>query len=326
MRILIVKMSSMGDVVHAQPVAVDIRRHCPGATIDWVVEAPFAFIPAMNPAVDQVLPISWRKWRRRLRDAEVRRAVAEFGRRLRARRYDWIIDCQGLLKSAAVVRLARGERRAGLGWSYAREPFASLAYDLRARVPRDLHVVRRNREIAAQALGYRVDEPADFGLAAPPLTTDWMPRRAYAVLVTGASRPEKLWPDAHWVAIGRQLIARGLSLVWLWGSAEEGQRARSLAQAAGSESDSAIPPFLSVADAASVLAGARLVVGLDTGFTHLAGALARPTIAIFCDFDATQCAVSGASFCESHGGVRQVPTLAAISAAVERAFVQPQPV
>ena len=335
MKVLVVKMSSMGDIVHAQPVVSDLLAHAPHARIDWVAEAPFAGIPAMNPGVASVFPIAWRRWRRTLREPATRAALRVFRDRLQATRYDWIVDCQGLLKSAVVSRLARGEHRAGPSWSSAREPLASLAYDRRARVPWSLHVVARNRAIAAQALGYRIDGPARFGLRVPALVAGWLPAGPpTAVLIPGASRPEKLWPEAHWVAVGRQLAGHGLRLAWLWGSPEERARVQRLAAACGVVLDasgagvdvsnegasptSVIPPFVSVADAASLVAGARLVVGLDTGFTHLAGALGRSTVGIFCDFDATQCAVSGDGPCESFGGVGVVPPVAEVAAAIER--------
>jgi heptosyltransferase I len=360
LNLLVVKMSSMGDVVHAQPLASDLRRHLPGARIDWVCESAFAAIPAMNPAVSGVIPIAWRKWRRNLGDPSVRAAIGEFLRRLRAARYDWVIDCQGLVKSALVARIARAARRAGPGWGSAREPIASLAYGLRVDVPWDRHVVLRNRMVGAAALGYRVDEPARFGLDAPAFAPGWLHDLAVpggaalqrAVLITGASRPQKLWPDDRWIDVARHLRRdRGLRLVWFWGSEAELKRARRLAAACGtvadravagtgerSESapelpddvrpergdsttgvDSLIPPFLTVAEAAGLLAGSDLVVGLDTGFTHLAGALGRPTIGIFCDFDAVQCAVSGDAFCASFGGIGQVPTTAEIRFAIEQA-------
>ena len=96
-RILIVKMSSMGDVVHAQPLATDLKAHCPDAQIDWVVESAFSALPALNPAVHEVIPISWRRWRKSLGKADTRKALGDFLRTLQARRYDWI------LRLAAIV-------------------------------------------------------------------------------------------------------------------------------------------------------------------------------------------------------------------------------
>ena len=334
----------MGDIVHAQPVVSDILARAPGAAVDWVAEAAFAAIPAMNPGVARVIPIAWRKWRRSLAAADTRAALRDFVERLRETRYDWIVDCQGLLKSAAVARLGRGTHRLGPAWSSAREPLASLAYDRRAEVPWTQHVVRRNRAIAAAIFGGEVTGSARFGLHVPVSAAPWLgAERPVAVLIPGASRAEKLWPEPHWVEIGRDLAARGLRLVWLWGSAAERDRVSRLAAACGAVHDasgapgaqadarpggapgdadhgvtSVVPPFLTVADAAGLLARAGIVVGLDTGFTHLAGALGRPTIGIFCDFDATQCAVSGDGPCESFGGVGVTPAVAEVAAAIAR--------
>ena len=343
-KVLVVKMSSMGDIVHAQPLVTDILKHFPNAKIDWVCESAFAAIPAMHPGVADVIPIALRRWRRNLSDPDTRRAFRAFVERLRRVQYDWVIDCQGLIKSAVVSRLARASHRAGLSWASSRDAVASLAYDRKALVAKSLHVVTRNRAVAAAALGYSVAEPARFGLQSPALPADWRStQRACAVLIPGASRDEKLWPEAHWQAVAKSLIGQGLQVCWLWGSASERERVLRLAHACGSVQDvsaqdpaqaaaqaadplanSLVPPFLSVAQAAALIADARVVVGLDTGFTHLAGALGRPTVGIFCDFDATQCAVSGDAPCESLGGVGQIPALDAVEAAVKRLLASAQ--
>lgn len=318
MRFLIVKMSSMGDVVHAQPLASDLKRAFPLARIDWVVERPFAAICALNPAIDRVLPIAWRRWRRRLGDPLVRADMRAFRDALRETVYDEVFDCQGLIKSALVVRLSRARRRNGPDWRSAREPLASLAYDRRVAIPRDWHVIRRNRAVGALSMGYPMD-PADIApLAASPPDPqrhDWWPSQPTVVLITGASREPKLWPEPHWQAVAAHLQSHGLRIVWLWGSEAERERAQRLAASAPG---SIVPPFLSVADAASVLGAARGVIGLDTGFTHLAAALGVATVGIFCDFDAVQCAVTGPAPCESLGGIGQVPAVAQVIASADR--------
>lgn len=326
MRILVVKMSSLGDVVHAQPLATDLRRVFPDARIDWVVENAFAPICRLNEAIDGIIPIAWRRWRRKPWAKSNRGEMAGFYRTLTRERYDLALDCQGLIKSAAVMRMARAQVRAGPAWAYAREPVASAAYDRKAVIPRDWHVVRRNRAVGAAGGGYEITWAADFGLQAPAIDSKaatWLPDRRYALLVTGASRPEKLWPEAHWVLTAKRLQQAGLGLVWFWGTEAERTRAERLSQlSARAAGDAAmpgvVPPFLAVGDAAGVVARAEVVVGLDTGFTHLGGALGRPTIAIFCDFDAVQCAVTGASFCASFGGIGQVPAPAEIIDAIDR--------
>jgi len=327
-RILIVKMSSMGDVVHAQPLATDMRRVFADARIEWVVEKSFAPICQLNPAVDDVIPIGWRRWRKRLWASDVRSEMSAFYQDLSRASYDLVLDCQGLIKSAvvtAIAPLAPGGVRAGPAWAFAREPAASLAYNRKAVVPRDWHVVRRNRAVGAAGGDYAIDRPPQFGLEVPALEADeaaWLPRQAYALLVPGASRDDKLWPEAHWVQTAQRLQQAGLALVWFWGTEAECIRAerfsRLSVQAAGAAATPAVvPPFLTIHDAARVIAGADIVVGLDTGFTHLAGALGRPTLGIFCDFDAVQCAVTGDGFCASFGGVGQVPRAAEVVAAID---------
>ncbi len=323
MRILIVKMSSMGDVVHAQPLATDLRAAFPDARIEWVVEKAFAPICHLNPAVDGVITLSWRRWRRNLLSRDVREEMLAFHESLTRERFDLVLDCQGLIKSAVVSRMAPAGLRVGPAWPFAREPLASLAYGRKAIVPRHWHVVRRNRAVGAAAAGYSIDSPARFGLQAAALTAAWLPTQGYALLVSGASRDDKLWPESHWVQTANRLQQAGLALVWFWGSDKERARAQRLADTArqaagGAATPAVVPPFLTVKDAARVIAGADVVVGLDTGFTHLAGALGRPTIAIFCDFDSVQCAVTGDGYCASFGGVGQIPDSAEVIGAIDR--------
>lgn len=345
MRVLIVKMSSMGDVVHAQPVVADLHANIPDVAIDWVCEQPFVPIPSMNPGVNRVIPIALRAWRKNLGDDSVRAAISDFLSGLRQTRYDWVIDCQGLIKSAAVALASRHDHLAGPSWTSAREPMASLVYGHRTLAPWSMPVVARNRAIAAGALGYAIapDTRANFGLVAPVYRPAGLaPGRRYAVLAPGASRPGKLWADANWLEVARDLSAHGLALVWLWGGAAEYTRVAALAGQCGSvhdavspgalsgsglcahgatsapptEAESIIPPFLSVADAAGLLALAEVVVGVDTGFTHLAAALGRPTVGIYCDSDSVQLAVRGDGPCASFGGVGQPPAAGTVRHAI----------
>ncbi len=280
-RVLIIKTSSMGDVVHALPAATDIARAHPGAVIDWLAEAPFAAIPALHRDVRRVFPLGWRKWRKRLHEAATWRAIAALRGQLRAERYDCVIDLQGLVKSALWAAQAHGPR-AGYAWQSAREPLASVFYGHRADVPGvgELHAVERCRRLAASALGHPMPAtPPDFGLRAPE--AQWRAPPGHAAFIPCASRPEKLWPEAHWRRLVADAEARGLTPVLLWGGAAEQALAGRIAAGSGA----VVPPFLSVGDTAAVLAGARVVAGLDTGFTHLAAAFGRPTVGIYCDYD-----------------------------------------
>ena len=311
MKVLIVKTSSMGDVVHALPALTDLRAQVPGVVVDWLVEKPFAAIPSLHPGVRRVLPLAWRKWRRQLLQRETWRAIGALRRELRAERYDAVLDLQGLLKSALWGLQADGPL-----WGYdrhsAREPLAALLYDRSASVPRHLQAVERNRRLAAAHFGYALpDSPPDFGLQ--PVVSGWPAPTPHAVLMPNASRDEKLWPEAHWMAVGRRLREAGLTPVVLWGGEREQQRAQRIA--AGCEG--VVPPFLSVQDAAGVLAQARCIVGLDTGFTHLGAAFGRPTVGIYCDHDPGLAGITGPGPVASIGGKGQVPALDAVMRLVE---------
>lgn len=306
MKILIVKTSSMGDVVHTMPAVSDIAADRPELIIDWLVEAPFAALPAMHPAVRTVIPIAWRKWRKRLFAADTRTAIAAARSQLKAERYDLIIDFQGLLKSAMWAIQANGVL-AGYDGPSARESLAARFYARRAPVATGLHAVERSRQLAAAHLHYTVTGKPRFGLRAP--APGWIPQAShYAVIITGASRPEKWWPETSWIAIAALLETRGFSLVWMWGSAEEGERARRLCAASGGE----VPPFLTVKEASAVLAGAALCVGLDTGFTHIAAAFGVSTVGIYCDHEPGLVGIMGDGYVASVGGRGQVPDVAAV--------------
>lgn len=308
-RLLVVKTSSMGDVVHAAPVVADIRRHVAGVEIDWLVESPFAAIPQMHPGVRRVLPMAWRKWRGRLWDRATWQAMGALRDELRGGEYDLVLDLQGLLKSALWARQAHARVLAGYDRASIREPAAALLYDRKAAVSRELHAVQRCRLLAAAHLGYAAPAtPPEFGLQPP--APGWRPRGDYAVLIPNASRPEKLWPERNWVAVGRRLRERGWTPIVLWGRPDEQTLAERIA--AGCEGD--VPPFLRVGEMAAVLAGAREVVGLDTGFTHLAAALGRPTVGIYCDHEPGLAGITGPGRVASIGGKGQVPSKADVLA------------
>ena len=315
MRLLVVKTSSMGDVVHAMPVVGDILRAQPQAQIDWLAEAPFAAIAQMHPGIRQVWPMAWRKWRRQLFERDTWRAMGRLRSSLRAAHYDLVIDLQGLIKSALWARQA-GAPVAGYDRRSIREPLAARAYQRTAAVARDLHAVQRCRLLAAAHLGYQLPPGGpDFGLRAPG--GGWAPRGdhgRYAVLIPNASRPEKLWPERHWVAVGRRLLERGWTPLVLWGRDDE----QTLAERIAASCDGDVPPFLSVGAMAGVLAGAQHVVGLDTGFTHLAAALGRPTLGIYCDHEPGLAGITGPGRVASIGGRGRVPSRNDVLALLEQ--------
>ncbi|MDR2000928.1 MAG: lipopolysaccharide heptosyltransferase I [Zoogloeaceae bacterium] len=282
MRILLVKTSSLGDVVHNLPVATDIMRRFAGAEIDWAVEESFAELPRLHPAIRRVIPVALRRWRKSLWSPATWREIGDFKRAIKADAYDAVIDTQGLLKSALIAREARGPR-IGHDRGSAREPVAARFYDRQFAVPRALHAVQRNRLLAAEALGYVPSAEIDYGISARPLTADWLPQGDYAVLLTATSRAEKEWPEADWQTLGKALTAAGLHCVLPSGSARERERATRLAAGLGDCGIAA--PALNLTELAGLLAGARVVIGVDTGLIHLAAALGRPAIALYCGSD-----------------------------------------
>jgi heptosyltransferase-1 len=315
-RFLIVKTSSMGDVVHAAPLAADLARRFPGAAIDWLVEESFAAIPRMHADVDRVITVAVRRWRRAPFAATTWKEVRAAKEQLRAHRYGAILDCQGLLKSAWLARWASGPRW-GFDRASAREPLAALLYTHVVAVPRGQHAIGRNRALGRAACGTDVTAPVSFGLQAPPVAgAEWTEAtsRPYAVLLTNASRASKRWPDDRWRAVAAHLHARGLRPLLFAGSAAEEQDTR--ARAAGM-ADAWVAPRAGLDTVAAVLARAGVVVGLDTGLSHLAAALGAPTVGIFCDYDPRLVGITGAAPCASLGGVDAAPTAEAVAAAVD---------
>lgn len=304
MRILLIKTSSLGDVVHNLPVATDLARHFPNAAIDWVVEEGFAELPRLHPAVRHVIPVAVRRWRRSLYSPATWREIGAFRRAIRNETYDAVVDTQGLLKSALITALATGER-IGHDAHCAREPVAARFYDRRIYVSRSQHAVERNRQLAATALGYRLSPEIDYGIQAPPMAAAWLPKGEYAVLLTATSRADKEWPEEDWQALGMALIATGLRCVLPGGSAAERQRAGRLATSLGR---AVAAPAMNLTDLAALLAGATLVVGVDTGLVHLAAALGRPTLALYCGSDPTLTGVLAGANAVNLGGPGTAPT------------------
>ena len=299
-RILFVKTSSLGDVVHNCPAVSDVARAIPGAEIDWVVEESFAGVAAMHAAVRRVIPVAVRRWRRGAWRPAVWREIGAFRRALAAERYDAVIDTQSLLKSALVARCAQGPRH-GLDRASAREALAARFYEVRHAVPRELHAVERNRRLAAEALGY-VPGALDYGLRATGVAPA---ARPYAVLLTMTSRDDKLWPEERWIELGRTLAhAQRLSAVLPWGSDAERRRAERIAQALP---EARVPPRLPLDELARLFAGARAVAGVDTGLSHLAAALGTPTVGIYCGSEPALTGLYGARRAANVGANGRAP-------------------
>lgn len=283
-RFLLMKTSSLGDVLHNLAVVSDLQRVFPGAIVDWCVEAPFAEIPAWHHGVRHIIPVSIRRWRKHLFKRETWAEISLALGALRSEHYDAIIDTQGLVRSVLLGRLAHGPVY-GQNWREAREALSGLLLNHQLAVPYALHAVERYRTIAATALGYADQLPAlplDFGL-----NTRYPLQPGNEVfLFTNTSRDKKLWPEDHWISVGRALRDAGLVPVFTAGNDIEAARSQRIA--AGIAEGSALGEVLfrpTLTQLTERIAKARLCLGVDTGFTHIACALTVPTIAIFTDTD-----------------------------------------
>ncbi len=288
MQILLVKTSALGDVVHNLPAVTDIARHVPGAVVDWAVEPSLADLPALHPAVRAVIPVPVRNWRRRFLLPDTWGEVRATRQRFHATGYDVVIDTQGLIKSAVVASIAPG-LRAGLDWRSAREPLRPF-YDRTYSVAWGQHAVERNRALCAMVLGYKLDTPAAYGIVAPTRDacggsawSEALREGSYAVLLHATSAKAKLWPEQHWISLAAHLTERGLACVLPWGNDAERIRTERLAKAMRR---AVIPPRMTLRCAAWLLGHAVVVVGVDTGLTHLAAALGTATIGIYVSTDA----------------------------------------
>ncbi|MES2076312.1 MAG: lipopolysaccharide heptosyltransferase I [Pseudomonadota bacterium] len=287
LNILLVRVSSLGDVLHNLPMVADIARHCPDANIDWVVEEGFVSLVRQNGRVRNIIPFALRRWRKSLGKPETRAEMKAFWRRLREQQYDYVFDTQGLLKTGAIMGMARvvkGGRKVGLANGSEGSGYEGVSRVFHSEsVPTDprTHAVARGRLVAGAALGYSVDTPADFGLPALDAGAprpDWMPAVPYAVYFHGTARDAKKWPAQSWIELGRQLAPMPILLPW--GSAKEKAEAEQLA--AGLP-NARLLPKLSMADAVLLARHAALAVGVDTGLTHIAAAFTVPTVEIYVD-------------------------------------------
>ena len=274
--VLVVRPSSLGDIVYALAIVSDIRRERPELAIDWVAEPGFVPLIALCPDVRRVIPFGLRGWRRAPLAATTWRAFRTFRDDLRRSHYAAILDLQEQVKGAVIARMARGIRH-GFDRASIREPLATLGHDIHHRVPRELHFLERCRRLAGAALGYATDTPPRWNLPAPDAASG-IPDRPYAVILHATSRDDKRWPEAHWRSVLDACERAGLATVLPWGSAAEEAQSRRLA---GKVASAVVPAWLSLPDAAALLERAVLAIGVDTGFTHLAAALGTPTIAIF---------------------------------------------
>ena len=308
--VLFIKTSSLGDVIHHMPAVTEARMRWPATRFGWVVEEAFAPLARLHPAVDHVIPVTMRRWRDNGFMPPVWPEIGQFRRALRARRYDAVIDTQGLLKSAVLARMARGPRY-GYDTASIKEPAASWLYDVGHPVEWSQHAIARNRALTAISLGYEPDGPVNYGLdrarIARPVS------QPYGVLLHATARAEKQWPEESWRALASAL-GNTIDLVIPFGSDAERERAQRIASASPR---ARVPERQPLDDVARMIAGASFVAGVDTGLLHLAAAFGVPLVAIFVGSEPGLTGPLGTGPIKVLGAKGVVPSLDEVAAAVE---------
>jgi heptosyltransferase-1 len=303
--ILVVRPSSLGDIVHTLALVSDVEAHAPGTAIDWVAEEAFVPLVGLDPRVRSVIPVAFRRWRSSPLAPATRHEFAEFRKALRAESYDAILDLQEQVKGALIARLAKG-RRHGFDRRNVREPLATLLDDVHHPIDRNQHFIDKARAMAAAALGYAVTGSARWHFA-PPVSAPAMPAGPYAIALHATSRDDKLWPEDRWRGLLAHFAQAGFAVLLPWGSEAERVRSERLARDAP---NAVVPPRLTLPELAALARSAEIVVGVDTGLTHLAAALQTPTVALFTVTDA---ALAGVARAGPHaidvGGNGSVPSL-----------------
>lgn len=313
-RVLIVKVTSLGDIVQALPVVADIKRAFPGVQVDWAADEAFAELVQWSESVDRVLCAPLRRFKKARRWDDLKAIWASIAQ-LRAYRYDFIIDIHGVYKSAIIAFLARSSRRIGYQSQDLGERGAAFAYTGRFGPRPQGNAWHGMRISAGEALGYRVEGPPLYNLRLPePVRSPFEPGSApVAAFFHATSKDDKKWPLTHWVAVGRELAERGFCVVLPWGSAGERAEAE---QIAGQVPNSTVLPTMSVTEIAQMIDACSLVVGTDTGFVHLAHALQKRTVMIFVATSPSHCGVQSPYRSISVGDGQSVPPVSATLAAI----------
>ena len=298
-KILLVKLSSLGDVLHNLPIVWDLRARLPDAQIDWVVEEGYVHLlePLLSRdsfrGIDRIIPFALRRWKKNLFSLATWKEFFAIRQTLQSTTYDVLIETQGLLKSAIVCSLTKkrsGAVVAGLANATefsGYEPLARSFYNQAVQVPTQCHAVDRSRWVMCSALDWSLIERGDAPQFYPPSFVEAIPRSSaeglkapYVFCFHSTAREAKRWSNENWIILGKELSERGYQLVFPWGSVSE----KAISQLLASQIPGAlVPPAFSIDKAFAVIAGASLTVGVDTGLTHLSAVLDKPTVEIYCD-------------------------------------------
>lgn len=278
-RVLLIKLSSMGDVIHTLPALTDAASAIPNIQFDWVVEKAFAQIPTWHKHVQNIIPVALRQWRGELISAFKNKQPQTFFNALRKTQYDYVIDAQGLIKSALITRLAHG-LRVGFAKNVARESLASYFYQQQYYVDRNQHALTRTRELFAKVLGYQCPTTiANYQIDPQRLTPTTLPiTENYLVFLHGTTWSSKYWPESYWHTLIANLASSGKQILLPWGNDNEHHRALRFAK---KYSHAHVLPKLNLAELATVIIKANAVVAVDTGLGHLSAALNVPTISLY---------------------------------------------
>jgi len=342
--ILLVKLSSLGDVLHNLPIVWDLRQRLPNAQIDWIVEE--AYVPLLAPlqttenfrGIDRIIPIALRRWRKSLLRLSTWREFFAMRQLLQATTYDVVIETQGLLKSALVCALAKKSDVAivaGLGnaTEYSGyEPIARTFYTQSVHAPLKCHAIDRSRQVMCSAFDWpllnRADEPPHFYPTElinqiPVLAIEGLKKATdgsvmpYIMCFHSTARAAKRWPNESWVDLGKALANHGYQLIFPWGSAAERKASELIAsQIPGAT----VPRAISIEEAYALIGNAALTIGVDTGLTHLAAVLGKPTVEIYCDSPKWKTEGYWSEQISNHGDLQQPPTVAEVFDACQRLF------
>ena len=278
-RVLIIKLTSMGDLMHALPAINDAVKQFPEIEFDWVVDASFAEVCHWHPAVKHTIHTAHRRWKKQKWQSWQNGELKTFYRELNEGDYDLIIDLQGNIKSAVVAYLRRGAVH-GYDKKSCRESIASMAYQYPHPVSRELHAVTRQRQLMASALQYPVpeDEP-DYGvdLSHFPLPDINLPER-FCVFVHIASHEKKMWPVEAWQSLAQKVTALDYPVLLPCGSDAEFERAKAIAAAS---SQAIALSKMSLNEVAAIIARATACVCSDTGLAHMAAVAGTPAITLY---------------------------------------------
>ena len=302
---LLVRLSSMGDLIHTFPAISDLAAARPDVKLCWLCEEAFVDIACLHPFIQNVYPMALRRWRKSWWQKQTQVEFGALKRTLRQQQFDAVLDSQGLIKSALFARLAKAPVW-GLDKASAREPLAARFYQHQFYVAKEQSAITRNRQLFAQMFDYEITLPCTFGIQVTKSSSqfDWL-RKPYAILLHSSAQDRKLWVESYWQELAFRLWKQMGVICYLpWGNEAEKARAQRIA---GNMDYIQLCPKLSLKQAAIVLNDAVCIAGIDTGLLHLANALNKPLCGIYTDTDPEKTGVLTTPCSVNLGGIGQIP-------------------